>query len=133
MKQLTALKKKWLCSLIGMMNGLPSSKRKEFVKHMQLVKTETIQRAVNNGITLETLPKFSHISFPIVALAGSKEQAEIISSVKQIAELNPHCRYEIWEKARHNIPPVFASRFNRLICEYCQYPVIFLYFPKPLQ
>ncbi|MBQ7612457.1 MAG: hypothetical protein IJU92_05225 [Spirochaetaceae bacterium] len=117
MKQLTALKKKWLCSLIGMMNGLPSSKRKEFVKHMQLVKTETIQRAVNNGITLETLPKFSHISFPIVALAGSKEQEEIISSVKQIAELNPHCRYEIWEKARHNIPPVFASRFNRLICE----------------
>ena len=33
-KQFYSLKKKWLCNIIGMMNGLPSAQRKEFVRQM---------------------------------------------------------------------------------------------------
>ena len=119
-KQLASLKKKWLCNLIGMMNGLPAPQRKEFVKQMQNVKIETIRNAVNNGITIESVPKFSEVSFPVVALAGSKEGEEVISSIKRMSEINSHCRYEIWEKAAHNIPPVFAKRFNKLISDMVQ-------------
>lgn len=114
-KQLISLKKKWLCNCIGLMNGLPGNARQEFVGWMQNVKAETIRNSVDNGISFESEPKFAYVHFPIVALAGEKEQKEVIDSVKKMAEMNPYCRYEIWKKATHNIPPVFAKEFNALI------------------
>ena len=87
------------------------------MQHMQNVKPETIRNCVNNGISFESVQGFSQVSFSIVALVGAKEQPEIIASVKRMAELNPHCQHQIWEKAGHNIPPVFAKRFNALIEE----------------
>ena len=114
-KQLVSLKKKWLCNCIGLMNGLPRNARQEFVGWMQNVKAETIRNSVDNGISFESEPKFAYVHFPIVALAGEKEQKEVIDSVKKMAEMNPYCRYEIWKKATHNIPPVFAKEFNALI------------------
>lgn len=114
-KQFALFKKRWLCGLIGMMNGLPSVQRKEFVEQMQNVKIETIRSCVDNGITLDTVD-FGGVSVPVVALAGGKEQKEVHDSVKRMAELNPNCRFEIWEKAAHNIPPLFAEKFNDIIC-----------------
>lgn len=117
LKQLAALQKKWTCSLIGLMNGLPSAQRKEFVAQMQKVKPETIRACVDNGITFDSVPAFRDVPFPVVALAGAKEQPDVIASVRHMQEINPNCRCEIWDKAAHNIPPVFAKRFNELIAE----------------
>ena len=114
-RQLASLKRKWLCSLIGMMNGLPSAQRKEFVNQMQAVKIETIRNSVDNGITFESEPSFADVNVPVIALAGSKEQNDVVESVKMMAGINKNCRYEIWDKAAHNIPPMFAKRFNQLI------------------
>ncbi len=119
-KQLASLKKKWLCNLIGLMNGLPSAQRKEFVAQMQKVRPETIRACVDNGITFDSVPAFRDVPFPVIALAGAKEQPDVIASVERLRELNPNCRCEIWEKAAHNIPPVFAKRFNALITETAQ-------------
>ena len=116
-KQLAALQKKWKCNLIGRMNGLPSAQRKEFVAQMQKVRPETIRACVDNGITFDSVPAFRDVPFPVVALAGAKEQPDVIASVRQMQEINRNCRCEIWDKAAHNIPPVFAKRFNELIAE----------------
>lgn len=116
-KQLASLKKKWLCSLIGRMNGLPAAQRKEFVAQMQKVQPETIRNCVNNGITLESVPAFRDVPFPVLALAGGKEQPDVIACVKELQARNPNCRYQIWDRAAHNIPPVFVKRFNALITE----------------
>ncbi len=116
-KQFYSLKKKWLCNIIGMMNGLPLVQRKEFVRQMQQVKIETITNSVDNGITFDSVPGFENVDFPIIAMAGGKEQQSVLDSVKRMAETNNNCRYEIWEKAAHNIPPVFSTRFNKLITE----------------
>ncbi len=116
-KQFYSLKKKWLCNIIGMMNGLPLVQRKEFVRQMQQVKIETITNSVDNGITFDSVPGFENVDFPVIALAGGKEQQSVLDSVKRMAETNNNCRYEIWEKAAHNIPPVFSTRFNKLITE----------------
>ena len=116
-KQLYSLKKKWLCNIIGMMNGLPSAQRKEFVGQMQQVKIETIRNSVDNGITFDSVRGFENVDFPVIALAGGKEQQSVLDSVKRMAETNSNCRYEIWEKAAHNIPPMFSKRFNNLITE----------------
>lgn len=115
-KQYASFKKKWLCGLIGMMNGLPPKQRKEFVEQMQNVKLDTIRNSVDNGISFSSVPSFAEVSVPITALAGGKEQRDVTESVKKMSELNPNCKYEIWEKAAHNIPPLFAKRFNEVIC-----------------
>lgn len=114
-KQLKRLKNKFFCSFTGMMNGLPSAQRKEFVMQMQNVKEETVRNIVYNGITIESVPGFINVSIPVIALAGEKEQKEVKDSVKKMSEINPNCRYEIWAKAGHNIPPLFAEKFNGLI------------------
>jgi len=117
LRQLCLFKKRWLCNIIGLMNGLlPSDLRKEFVEQMQNVKEETIRNVVDNGITIESVPSFTSVSIPVVAIAGKKEQKELLDGVIKLSEINANCRYEIWDKAGHNIPPVFGKRFNELVC-----------------
>ncbi len=116
-KQFKMFKNKFMCNLVGLMNGLPKPQRKEFVEQMQRVKYETAQNILNNGITIDTIQGFENADFPIVAIAGAKEQKEVHDSLTALAELNSNCKTEIWEKAAHNIPPLFAKRFNELICE----------------
>lgn len=116
-KQLKSLKKKPLCAITGTMNGLPPKACKQFVHQMQNVTEETVYNIVYNGISLETAPTFANVAIPVVALAGAKEQNEVTESIKKMAELNPNCKYKIWDKAAHNIPPIFYKRFNALICE----------------
>ena len=115
-KQLRQLKNKFLCRFIGLMNGLPPKACKEFVSQMQNVKNETIHNVVYNGITIDSVPRFAEIKLPVIALAGEKEQSEIRNSIRKMSEINENCRFEIWDKAGHNIPPLFAKRFNDLIC-----------------
>lgn len=115
-KQNNLFKKKWLCNIIGFMNGLPSAQRRDFVRQMQNVTVETVRSSVDNGITLDGVSGFENVSIPVVALAGGKEQVYIKNSVIGMAEKNSCCRYEIWDKAAHNIPPMFSKRFNKLIC-----------------
>ncbi len=115
-KQLRSLKKKPLCALIGTINGLPPKACKEFVYQMQNVEKETIHNVVYNGISLETTPAFANVTIPVIALAGAKEQNEVTESVKKMAEANRNCKFEIWDRAAHNIPPVFYKKFNALIC-----------------
>lgn len=104
--------------MIGLMNGLPRQARAEFVESMQLVSEETVRNCVDNGISFDTVDSFPRCNVPVLALAGGREQAEVKDSVMRMAELNPHCQYQIWEKAAHNIPPVFAKRFNETILSF---------------
>lgn len=114
-KQLKQLKNKCMCSFIGRMNGLSSKQRKEFVLQMQNVREETVHNIVYNGITVEGVPDFEKVSIPMIALAGKKEQQEVHDSVKEMSKRNANCRYEIWDKAGHNIPVLYAEEFNSLI------------------
>lgn len=114
-KQLKQLKNKLMCRIVGTMNGLPLNACKEFVLQMQNVEEDTMQNIVYNGISFESVPQFADVKIPIIALAGEKEQDEIHNSIKQMAEMNKNCRFEIWEKAGHNIPPLYAKKFNKLI------------------
>lgn len=117
LKQLSSMKNKWKCGFIGMMCGLPPKQTAEFVGHMQQVSPETIRNAVDNGISLDSICSFEQVPFPVVALAGGLEEGVVKDSVKALAQRNPNCRYEIWDKAAHNIPPLFHKQFNQLICE----------------
>lgn len=117
LKQLSSMKNKWKCGFIGMMCGLPPKQTREFVGHMQQVTPETIRHAVDNGISLDSVSGFEQVSFPVVALAGGLEEDAVKDSIKTLAAQNPNCRYEIWDKAGHNIPPLHYKRFNKLICD----------------
>ncbi len=114
-KQLRQLKNKFICGFTGIMNGLPPKACKEFISQMQNVKEETVHNIVYNDITIDSVPKFAKVKIPVIALAGEKEQDSVHNSIKRMSEINSNCRYEIWDKAGHNIPPLFAKRFNELI------------------
>ena len=101
--------------LIALANGLPKAARKEFAESMQLVSETTVRNCVDNGISIDTEPDFAACPVPMLALAGEKEPADIQASARRLAELNENCRCEIWEKAGHNIPPLFARRFNERV------------------
>lgn len=116
LKQLKSLKNKFLCGLTGKINGLSPKQRDEFIMQMQNVREETVRNMVYNNITLDSVPEFSHISTPIIALAGVKEQSELTESVRRMSEMNVNCKFEIWDKAGHNIPQL-SKRFNQLILE----------------
>lgn len=118
LRQLQMFKKKKLSGFVGMMNGLPKEARAEFVEQMQLVSEETVRNVVDNKITLESMPDFKNADIPILALAGAREQKEIKDSVLRMEELNPNCKAEIWPKAGHNIPQMFAKQFNETIEKY---------------
>lgn len=120
LKQLKQLKNRFTCTVIGFMNGLPKDRRKEFVEQMQHVSEKTVERTVYNDITLDTVAGFAHVTIPVIALAGEKEQPEIIDSVKALKRLNDRCAIEIWPKAAHNIPPLFAKEFNALLGEFVE-------------
>ena len=111
-KQLATFKKKWLCGLIARMNGFTKEQRTSFVEQMQRVTPETVKNAVDNGITLESVGGFDKVDVPVLALAGAKEQVFIRDGVKKLSEMNKNCTSEIWDKAAHNIPPMFAKQFN---------------------
>ena len=115
--QFASFKKKWLCSLIGKMNGLTKEQRAELVRQMQMVNIDTIRHSVDNGITLDSVHGFDSVDFPVVALCGAKEQDIVKNSIIGMSKQNPLCTYEIWEKASHNIPPLYAARLNELICK----------------
>ena len=114
-KQLATFKKKWLCGLIARMNGFTKEQRTSFVEQMQKVTPETVRNAVDNGITLESVSGFDKVEIPVLALAGAKEQDFVRDGVKKLSEMNKNCTSEIWEKAAHNIPPMFAKQFNERI------------------
>lgn len=112
-KLLITMKNKTKCKMIALMNGLPKAKRTEFVNQMQNVSVETVRNSVNNGIELDD--RFRLVQIPVIALAGEKEQKAVIESVQMMASINKNCTCQVWAKASHNIPPVFAKRFNELI------------------
>lgn len=114
-KQLASFKKKWLCGLIARMNWFTKEQRISFVEQMQKVTPETVRNAVDNGITLESVSGFDKVEIPVLALAGAKEQDFVRDGVKKLSEMNKNCTSEIWEKAAHNIPPMFAKQFNERI------------------
>ncbi len=114
-KQLKNMKNKTRCNIVGMMNGLPKPQRKEFVEQMQHVSEGTLKNIVYNDITLKLVQDFSKVDIPTMALAGGKEQKEVKDSVSCLQKMNDHCQAEIWQKANHNIPPLFHKQFNELI------------------
>lgn len=120
MEQYKNLKKPWLCNLIGMMNGLPKEPRKDFVRYMQTVNEATIYNSINNGIIFSKEPKFKYVEIPILAIAGEREADDIKSSVIKMHKENKNCQYEIWEKAAHNIPPVYFKRFNARLMQFIE-------------
>lgn len=117
-KQFMSFKKKWLCRFIGMMNGLPKKENAEFVEQMQRVTIETLRKSVDNGITLSSEEGFKDADIPILALCGGKEPVVVTDSIKALAAMNKNCTYEVWEKAAHNIPPLFYKKLNEIIINY---------------
>ena len=115
-RQLKSLQNRAKCSLIALTCGVPGEQRREFVRNMQNVSAETVRNSVDNGI--ELTDEFRDIPVPVMALCGGREPDGVVSSVRGVGALNPLCQAQVWPKAAHNIPPMFAREFNRLLGDF---------------
>ena len=115
LKMLAQLKQPFVCGLIGRANGMAKQARVELVHSMQLVSEQTVRNCVDNGICFESAPRYAECRVPTLALAGKREAAVIQDSVRCMEERNPLCTFQLWERARHNIPQMFANRFNQTL------------------
>ena len=111
------IKIKWLAKLSGLMIGLDKENREQLALDCQNVKKETIINSVDNGIEIDKMPEFFNVKVPVLAICGKKEYPAVSESVKKMAE-NPNCKYEIWDKAAHNIPTSFSEKLNDKIAEF---------------
>lgn len=117
-KNFGLLKKEWYVKLCGKMSGLDKEQTDELIEHCMALKKDTILNSVDNGIEFDEYPQFKDVSFPVLALAGKKELDVVTRSVMKMAELNPNCSYEIWDKAAHNIPSKLADKFTARLDEF---------------
>ena len=118
LKMLSQLKSRFFCNMMGLSMGLSREKRIELVNSTQSISEQTVKACVDNGISLESPPRFSFVSTPVLAIAGKKEPEDIILSVKKLSEMNSSFAYELWERARHNIPTMCAKRLKRELIEF---------------
>ena len=65
-----------------------------------------------------SVPHYAECRVSTLALAGKREASDIQDSVRFMAERNPLCTFQLWERARHNIPLMFADRFNQTLCSF---------------
>lgn len=99
----------------GLAAGLNKAERQEHKEFCKSVSMKSLLASIDNGITIEAYPEFAGIDKPMMAIAGMKELTDVRKSVHDLARLNPHCSYDIWDGAAHNIPFKQASKLNKTI------------------
>lgn len=111
------IKIKFMSKISGRMIGLNKTDCEQLAEDCSNIQKQTIINSVDNGIEIDKMSEFFNVKIPMLAICGSKEYPEVAQSVKKMAE-NPNCRYEIWEKAAHNIPTSFSEKLNAEIAEF---------------
>ncbi len=118
LKIVKALKDPLTCEVVAVANGLNANQAKEFIQNMQDHQLESTVQMIGQKIEMKDYPDFCKIDVPIVAVAGAKEDFDMIQSVKQLAEKGKDCKGEIWEGAAHNIPSLFRAKLNERLTKF---------------
>lgn len=113
-------KNKLLVGFNALAMGLDKGEREENAEFAQNVTMTTILNSIDNGIKFEDFPDYRDIDVPMLALCGIKETLEIRKSVRTLSMQNPHCAYDMWDGAAHNIPFKAASRLNKIVEEFME-------------
>lgn len=108
-KMFGMIKKKWYVKLQGRMLGYPDDLKQKLIEDTMNLQKDTLANSVDNGITFELCPEFKDVKVPVLALCGSKEYPVVSDSVKEMASVNSMCKYQIVNKAAHNIPTNFST------------------------
>lgn len=118
MKQQADNEKNLRSGSISISVGLSKEERLEHKEYCKNVSMKSILAAIDNGILLEKYPQYSEADLPLLAICGMKETTDMRKSTRALAQKNPHCAYDMWDGAGHNIPYKFASRLNKTIEEF---------------
>lgn len=98
--------------------GLNAEQRRAHAEYCKDVRINTIVSAVDNGINLDDYPEYADIDKPMLALCGLKELLEVRKTVRMLSQKNPHCTYDMWDGAVHNIPYKYPARLNKVLEEF---------------
>ncbi len=115
MKQQSDNEKNMRSGALSLSVGLGKEERQEHKEYCKNVSMKSILAAVDNGITLDGSPQYPDVDMPMLAVCGMKDSVNIRKSTRMLSQKNPHCSYDMWDGAGHNIPYKFASRFNKTL------------------
>lgn len=122
MKQQSDNEKSMRSGIISGLNsltaGLDKDERREHAEFCKNVSMRSILASIDNGILLADYPEYGQLNKPLAAICGIKEPTDTRKSVRALAQQNPHCTYDMWDGAGHNIPFKCASRLNKTIDEF---------------
>ncbi|MGN0674869.1 MAG: alpha/beta fold hydrolase [Oscillospiraceae bacterium] len=111
-------KNKLFIGINGLAMGLDKGERQENAEFCKNVSMNSILASIDNGILLSDYPEYNTIDKPMMAICGIKEPVDVRKSVRTLSMQNPHCSYDMWDGAAHNIPFKYASRLNKTVEEF---------------
>ena len=79
---------------------------------------ESIQRTLDAFLEHETADRLPDVGAPTLVLAGSEDVATPWRYGREVADLIPEARFEIWDGEAHQPFQEAPDRFNRLVAEF---------------
>ena len=110
---------KWVARLQARIVGMSLKDKERFINYCQHTTKENLIAMIQQGVNIEDYKEYRDLELPMLVLAGSKENEEMLASVKLLKKLNPqHCRVQILERHGHDIPYNKSGLLNSILVDF---------------
>ena len=69
-------------------------------------------------VKLDELPEYKDVNIPMLAVCGSKELAEMKTSISELGRRNPNCQTIILDSVMHDFPMRFPQKLNPILLDF---------------
>ncbi|MDA3730974.1 alpha/beta hydrolase [Niameybacter massiliensis] len=110
-----AMKINWFLKIQAKWIGMDKIQREKFLKYCKETTVDNLVNMTLYGVNIEDYNEYRDIKIPMLALAGSKESKEVITSVDTLEKLNKNCYSRILTNFEHDIPYKQPKHLNEII------------------
>lgn len=114
-QMIRAMKIDWFLKIQAKWIGMNKIQRDKFLKYCKATTVENLINMTICGVNIEDHNAYRDIRIPMLALAGSKESKEVLTSIDTLEKLNKNCCAKIFANFEHDIPYKQPKRFNKIM------------------
>lgn len=108
----------WIYTRRAHLDGTVSQIVEESLAFPHAASADAIQRTIDAFLEHETAGRLPGISVPALVLAGAEDVATPPHYSREVADLIPGSRFEVWDGEAHQPMQEAADRFNRRVAEF---------------
>lgn len=109
---------RWMVRLQGKYWHMTDAQADFMAEYSQHITPENLKAWFCDGVKLQDYPGYDQLGVPILAICGSREVGQMLSSLRELGRRNPHCSVQIWKNAGHDMPMRNIQRVNRAMLEF---------------